>query len=392
MIYKKIFLHKGKEISLQRRHPWIFSGAISRKEGEPRDGDVVEVFTHRGEYLATGFYASGSIAVRIISYRQEPVDEGFWHKKISDAWEYRKSLSVLSGSTNCCRIFFGEGDGVPGLVLDYFDGHVVMQAHTYGVFLQREPIAAAIGRTLGDSLRSIYDKSAETLGKPFGAEAVNGALFGEPPTEVVVKENGHQFAVDMAGGQKTGFFLDQRDNRQLLGSYCRQKDVLNTFSYTGGFSVYAAAAGAAKVVSVDVSKPAIDLCDRNIALNGLHNHEGIAADTFDFLKDKKDQFDVIVLDPPAFAKSRDSKHNAVIGYKRLNALAMRQIRKGGIIFTFSCSGVVDKFLFYNTITAAAMEAGRNVRILKYLNQPADHPVIPFFPEGEYLKGMVLRID
>jgi 23S rRNA (cytosine1962-C5)-methyltransferase len=391
MKYRKITLLKGKEFSLQRRHPWIFSGAISQKDKDLKDGEIVEVFSAKGEFLCTGYYANGSIAVRIITFEQEQIDGAFWKKKIGAAWSYRKDIGILNNLTNCCRLFFGEGDGIPGLVIDYFDGHVVLQAHSYGVFLQKEQITAALKEVLGLELKSVYDKSAETLGKQFTGETNNQFLFGESPAEVIIKENGHKFIVDMASGQKTGFFIDQRDNRELLGKYSKGKTVLNTFSYTGGFSVYAAAAGATKVVSVDVSKPAIELCNRNIELNGLTNHEGVAADTFDYLKENKDQFDVIVLDPPAFAKSRDSKHNAVIGYKRLNSTAIRLIKKGGIIFTFSCSGVVDKFLFYNTITAAALEAGREVRILQYLTQPADHPVTPFFSEGEYLKGMVIRV-
>lgn len=351
----------------------------------------MEVYDASGAYLATGFYASGSFAVRVVSFSKRDIDLQFWTDRLNMAWSYRQSLQILDTHTNCCRLFFGEGDGVPGLVLDYFDGHVVMQAHTYGVYVQRQHIAEALRQVLGEHLKSIYDKSAETLGKSFAGTAQNEFVFGEGPAELIIKENGQQFLVDIAGGQKTGFFLDQRDNRALLGRYSKNKNVLNTFSYTGGFSVYAAAAGAGKVVSVDVSKPAIDLCDRNIALNHLHNHEGHVGDTFEFLKDKKDLFDVIVLDPPAFAKSRDSKHNAVIGYKRLNATAMKNSKSGGLIFTFSCSGVVDKYLFYNTINAAAMESGREVRILQYLSQPSDHPVSPFFPEGEYLKGMVLRV-
>ena len=391
MTYKRIVLHKGKEFSLQRRHPWIFSGAIAKKDEGLQDGEIAEVYSSKNEYLATGYYANGSIALRIISFEKRSINHEFWLDTLSKAWDYRRSLGILDGQTNCCRIFFGEGDGVPGLVLDYFDGHVVMQAHAYGVYLQKDNIAAALLQVLGGAAKSLYDKSAETLGRQFAPQAANGFLHGSAEAEIVVKENGHAFLVDIAGGQKTGFFLDQRDNRALLGSYSAGKSVLNTFSYTGGFSVYAAAAGAHKVVSVDVSKPAIELCNRNMELNGLKNHEGFAVDTFEFLKDQGDQFDLIVLDPPAFAKSRDAKHNAVIGYKRLNTLAMKQIRRGGVIFTYSCSGVVDKFLFYNTITAAAYESGREIRILQYMNQPADHPVTPFFPEGEYLKGMVLKV-
>lgn len=391
MNYPQIILNKGKEFSMQRRHPWVFSGAIAKKDANLQDGDLVEVYSNKNEFLAIGYYAGGSIAVRIISFEKTTIDEQFWFEKINKAYLYRKHLSILNENTNVCRLFFGEGDGVPGLILDYYDGHVVLQAHSYGVYLQKDNIVKAIQSTLGSSLKSIYDKSAETLSKHFSGITTNGFLVGGQE-EIIVKENKHLFKIDFINGQKTGFFIDQRDNRKMLADYCKDKTVLNTFSYTGGFSVYAAAAGAKSVHSVDVSEPAIRLCDQNIELNKCHNHESFAVDTFEFFKDKKDTYDVIVLDPPAFAKSRDSKHNAVIGYKRLNTLAMKLIKANGIIFTFSCSGVVDKMLFYNTITSAALESGRNIKILHYLYQPADHPVTPYFPEGEYLKGMVLWVE
>ncbi|MCC6372684.1 MAG: class I SAM-dependent rRNA methyltransferase [Bacteroidia bacterium] len=392
MNYPQIILGKGKEFSLQRRHPWVFSGAIAKKDANLQDGETVEVFSNKNEYLATGYYAGGSIAVRIISFEQRPIDAGFWLDKIKKAWDYRSHLNLLNETTNVCRLFFGEGDGVPGLIIDYYNGHAVLQAHSWGVYLQKDNICEAIKSVLGNNLISIYDKSAETLSKHHSEKTTNGFLFGNLEGDLVVKENGHLFKIDFINGQKTVFFIDQRNNRQLLGQYCKGKQVLNTFSYTGGFSVYAAAAGASHVDSVDVSQSAIDLCNHNMTLNNLGNHTGIALDTFDFLKDKKDQYDVIVLDPPAFAKSRDSKHNAVQAYKRLNVLAMKLIKKNGILFTFSCSGVVDKFLFYNTITSAALECGRNIKVLHYLNQPPDHPVTPYFSEGEYLKGMVLWVE
>ena len=392
MNYSKITLHKGKEFSLQRRHPWVFSGAIAKKESNLEDGATVEVFSSKNEYLATGYYASGSIAVRIISFEQCPIDEAFWFNKIEKAWHYRNNLGILNIDTTVCRLFFGEGDGVPGLIIDYYDGHAVLQAHSWGVYLQKDNICEALKKVLGITLKSIYDKSAESLSKHHSGKTENGFLFGTLTSDLVVKENGHVFKIDFINGQKTGFFIDQRNNRKLLGEYSKGKTVLNTFSYTGGFSVYAAAAGALQVDSVDVSQSAIDLCNHNMALNNLSNHQGFALDTFEFFKDKKNQYDVIVLDPPAFAKSRDSKHNAVQAYKRLNVLAMKLIKNNGIIFTFSCSGVVDKFLFYNTITSAALECGRNIKVLHYLNQPPDHPVTPYFSEGEYLKGMVLWVE
>lgn len=391
MNYPQIILNKGKEFSMQRRHPWVFSGAIAKKDANLQDGDLVEVYSSKNEFLAIGYYAGGSIAVRIISFEKTNIDEGFWFDKISKAWNYRQHLGILNEKTNVCRLFFGEGDGVPGLILDYYAGHVVLQAHSWGVYMQKENIVNAIKKTLGTTLKSIYDKSSETLSKHHTSKTENGFLFGEEE-EIIVKENNHLFKIDFINGQKTGFFIDQRDNRQLLSEYCKDKNVLNTFSYTGGFSVYAAAAGATSVHSVDVSESAIQLCDKNIELNNCKNHQSFAVDTFDFFKDKRDTYDVIVLDPPAFAKSRDSKHNAVIGYKRLNTLAMKLIKANGILFTFSCSGVVDKMLFYNTITSAALESGRNIKILHYLYQPADHPVTPYFSEGEYLKGMVLWVE
>jgi len=391
MNYPQITLNKGKETSPLRFHPWIFSGAIAKKDANINEGDIVEVYSAQKQYLGTGYFAVGSITIRIISFTQTVIDENFWVEKITKAYNYRNSVNILNENTNVCRLFFGEGDGASGLIMDYYNGHVVFQSHSWGIYLQKENIVAALKKVLGNSLLSIYDKSAETLPKQFSEKAQNGFLFGSAE-EVLVKENGHRFKIDFVNGQKTGFFVDQRENRKLLADYCKDKVVLNTFSYTGGFSVYACAAGAKTVHSVDVSKPAIELCNKNIELNGFKNHESYAEDTFDFLHAKKDVYDVIVLDPPAFAKSRDAKHNAVQGYKRLNATALKLIKPGGILFTFSCSGVVDKSLFFHTITAAAIEARRNVKVLHFLSQPADHPVIPFFPEGEYLKGMVLWVE
>ncbi|MBK9283647.1 MAG: class I SAM-dependent rRNA methyltransferase [Sphingobacteriaceae bacterium] len=391
MTYPKITLHKGKETSPLRRHPWIFSGAMHKKEGEINEGSIVEIYSAQNAYLATGYFANGSIAIRILSFKQVEIDKTFWIEKISKAKLYRALLPIQNENTNVYRLFFGEGDGAPGLIIDNYNGHLVIQAHSYGIYLQRQTIAEALQEVFGSSLKSIYDKSAETLPKQFAPEAVNGFIVGAQE-EVLVKENGHIFKIDFVNGQKTGFFIDQRENRKLLAKYSQGKTVLNTFSYTGGFSVYAAKNGATQVESIDISKTAIDLCNKNIELNNCKNHSSYAIDTFEFLKDKKDLYDIIVLDPPAFAKNRDSKHNAVQAYKRLNATALKLIKTNGLLFTFSCSGVVDKFLFYNTITASAIESGRNVKILHYLNQPADHPVIPFFPEGEYLKGMVLWVE
>lgn len=390
-MYSKIILNKGKEVSPLRLHPWIFSGAIKVKDAGLKDGDLVEVFSFENKYLCTGYYAGGSIAIRIISFQQVAIDEHFWFEKINKAYQYRMQIGLITEQTNVYRLFFGEGDGVPALIIDNYSGHIVIQSHNIGVYLQRDSIVTAIKKVLGTHLKSIYDKSSETISNKNNITISNEFLFGNAENAVVL-ENGIKFLVDWSRGQKTGFFIDQRDNRKLLGQYSKGKSVLNTFSYTGGFSVYAALAGAKLVHSVDVSAPAIEIGNKNAELNKITNHGSFIEDTFDFLKDKKDIYDVIVLDPPAFAKSRDAKHQAVNGYKRLNALAMKQIKSGGIIFTFSCSGVVDKYLFYNTVTAAAMESKRNIKILHYLNQPADHPVLPYFPEGEYLKGMVLWVE
>ena len=390
-MYSKIILNKGKEQSLLRLHPWVFSGAIKSKEAGLKDGDLVEVFSFENKFLGTGYYANGSIAVRLISFKQVEINDDFWFEKINKAYQYRLALGLINEHTNVYRLFFGEGDGVPALVIDNYNGHIVLQAHNIGVYYQREKIVNALKKVFGNALKSIFDKSSETISQKNNVSIKNEFLFGDANNTVVL-ENDVKFLVDWSIGQKTGFFIDQRDNRKLLGSYSKGKTVLNTFSYTGGFSIYAALAGAKTVHSVDVSASAIAIGDKNAELNGLTNHQSFVEDTFDFLKDKKDVYDVIVLDPPAFAKSRDAKHQAVNGYKRLNALAMKLIKQNGIIFTFSCSGVVDKFLFYNTVTAAAMEAKRNIKILHYLNQPADHPVTPYFPEGEYLKGMVLWVE
>lgn len=386
-----ISLHKGKEQSLLRKHPWVFSGAIKIKEKDLKDGDLVEVQAANGDFLGIGYYANGSIAVRIISFEKCEINQDFWNDKITKAYQYRLSLGLDGAENNVFRLFFGEGDGVPSLIVDYYDGHVVIQAHNIGVYRQLEFITQAIKNELGKKLKSIYNKSADTISNKAGFEIKNESLYGEDLDTIVI-EHGIKFKVNWYKGQKTGFFIDQRENRKLLAQFVKDKMVLNTFAYTGGFSVYAGLAGAKEIHSVDVSEPAINLANENAALNNLSNHKGFVEDTFDFLKDKKDVYDVIVLDPPAFAKSRSAKHQAVNGYKRLNALAMKQIKKGGILFTFSCSGVVDKYLFYNTITAAAIESNRNIRILHYLNQPADHPVSPFFSEGEYLKGMVLWVE
>ncbi|HWY10188.1 MAG TPA: class I SAM-dependent rRNA methyltransferase [Bacteroidia bacterium] len=387
----KIILRNDKEHSLLRFHPWVFSGGIKIKD-DLLDGELVEVYSAKQQFLGVGHYQNASISVRLISFTPVEINEEFWFNKINKAYQYRLDLGILNENTNVCRLIFGEGDGLPGLIIDYYDGNIVFQAHSIGMHMNRQNILEALQSAFGVNLKSVYDKSSETLPKQYASSIRNEYLLGSVGEKVVVKENNCKFIIDWENGQKTGFFVDQRDNRLLLSKYSKNKAVLNTFSYTGGFSVYAALAGAKLVHSVDSSVPAIELSKQNAALNNITNHEGFSEDVFDFLKDKDNVYDVIVLDPPAFAKSRDVKHNAVKGYIKLNALALKKIKPGGILFTFSCSGVIDKMLFYNSIAAAAIEAKRNVKVVHYLYQPADHPVIPFFPEGEYLKGMVLWVE
>lgn len=392
-LYPQLVLHNGKELPLQRFHPWVFSGAIKQSDSDIQDGDVVEVYSAKHQFLGMAQYQKGSITGRIISFSKQKIDVDFWTKKIEKAYQYRIFLNLANNPyTNVYRLIFGEGDGLPGLILDYYNGHVVFQAHSIGMHKARLDITEALKNVFSDRLKSVYDKSSETLPANYASGLKNEYLFGNCNDELVVLENDTKFYIDFINGQKTGFFIDQRDNRELLGKYSKGKRVLNTFSYTGGFSMYAAKNGCEIIHSVDASAKAIDLCAKNAVLNGVNNHEGFAADTFDYLKDHGKNYDIIILDPPAFAKSRDVKHNAVIGYKRLNAMALQNIKKGGILFTFSCSGVVDKQLFYNTVTAAAIESRRNMKLLHTLSQPADHPIIPNFPEGEYLKGLAFYVE
>ncbi|GGF99385.1 class I SAM-dependent rRNA methyltransferase [Pontibacter amylolyticus] len=395
MPYTKLYLAKGKEHSLKRFHPWVFSGAIKRIEGtEPEEGDTVEVYSNQREFLGIGHWAPGSIAVRVFSFEQVEPDYTFWKSKVQQAYDYRKRLGLVDNPhTDVYRLVYAEGDGVPGLIVDVYKDTAVIQTHSVGMYSVREHVAKGLQEIYGPHLKAVYDKSAESLPAKSPVQAVNGYLFGESSGGVIATENEHQFFVDWESGQKTGFFIDQRENRELLARYVKDKTVLNTFCYTGGFSVYALNAGAKEVHSVDVSKKAIELTIKNGQLSQAPDrHEAFAVDTFEFLKGKEDRYDVIILDPPAFAKSQKVRHNAVMGYKRLNAEAMKRIKPGGILFTFSCSQVVDKYLFNNTVMAAAIEAGRSIKIMHHLSQPADHPISIFHPEGEYLKGLVLFVE
>lgn len=392
MEYPKIILKPGKEQSLKRFHQWLFSGAIKNIEGEVQDGDVVEVFSSHHEYLGTGHYQAGSIAVRIFSFEQIVPTIDFWKSKIQTAYLVRKQSGLADNPhTNAYRLLFAESDGMPGLIIDFYNGTAVLQSHSIGMHLIKSEIVEALKAVLGDKVKAVYDKSEET--KQGKSPMQNSYLYGKPETNEVL-ENGNKFYIDWEGGQKTGFFIDQRENRELLARYSKDKSVLNLFCYTGGFSVYAMNAGAKEVHSVDSSKKAIELVDKNILLNNnnLFAHQSFTEEVFEFLKGKENRYDVIVLDPPAFAKHQNVKHNAVMAYKRLNTEAIQQVKPGGILFTFSCSQVVDKYLFNSTIMSAAIQAGRKVRILHHLSQAPDHCINIFHPEGEYLKGLVLHVE
>lgn len=395
MSYKKVFLKPGKEESLKRFHPWIFSGAIARVEGEPEEGEVVDVYTSKKEFIACGHFQIGSIAVRVLSFRQEPIDHAFWVRRLQVAKDLRCALGVLGNpQNNTYRLVHGEGDNLPGLIIDVYDHTAVMQAHSAGMHLDRMAVAEALEEVMGDVIQHIYYKSETTL--PFKADLLateNGFLKGGSP-ENVAMENGLKFHVDWLKGQKTGFFVDQRENRALLERYAKGRNVLNMFCYTGGFSFYAMRGGANLVHSVDSSAKAIDLTNENVSLNfpGDTRHQAFAEDAFKFLDRMGDQYDLIILDPPAFAKHRDALRNALRGYTKLNAKAFEKIRPGGILFTFSCSQVVNKQDFRNAVFTAAAQSGRSVRILHQLTQPGDHPVNIYHPEGEYLKGLVLYVE
>ena len=392
----QIYLHRGKEESLLRRHPWVFSGAIdyvkAESEEEIAEGAVVDVFGKSGDFLARGHFQIGSIAVRVLSFRQEEIDAAWWRDRIAAAYALRRTLGLTdSGETTCYRLVHGEGDSLPGLVVDVYGTTAVVQCHSVGMYRSRLQIADALLACFGSRITAVYDKSSQTV--PFNARlgAVDGYLRGAASVPLTVRENGLRFLVNWEAGQKTGFFLDQRENRELVRRYAAGRTVLNTFCYTGGFSVYALAGGAVEVCSVDSSERAVALADENVRLNfgPEAKHTSLAADAVEHLRDIGDRYDLIILDPPAFAKHHKVLGNAMQGYRRLNARAIAQIRPGGILFTFSCSQAVSKELFRTTVFSAAAQAGRRVRILHQLTQPADHPINIYHPEGEYLKGQVL---
>ena len=394
MAYKKVYLKAGKEESLKRFHPWVFSGAIARIEGEPEEGEIVDVYTSKKEFIACGHFQIGSIAVRVLTFRQEEINLDFWKHRLEVALDLRRSLNLVDNpENNTYRLVHGEGDNLPGLIIDVYGQTAVMQAHSAGMHVYRMEIAEALSEVMGDIVQHIYYKSETTL--PFKADLgpENGFIKGGSPENVAL-ENGLKFHVDWLKGQKTGFFVDQRENRHLLERYSKGRNVLNMFCYTGGFSFYAMRGGANLVHSVDSSAKAIDLTNQNVELNfpGDERHQAIAEDAFKYLDRMGDQYDLIILDPPAFAKHRDALRNALRGYSKLNAKAFEKIKPGGILFTFSCSQVVDKKDFRNAVFTAAAQSGRSVRILHQLTQPGDHPVNIYHPEGEYLKGLVLYVE
>ena len=389
----KIVLKSGKDQSVYRRHPWIFSGAIKKIYGDPGEGDLVQVFNNKDEQLAVGHYQPGSIAVRILEFGSTEIDDSFWLKRISDALALRRQLGLEnSAMTNVYRLVNAEGDGLPGLIIDYYNGHIVLQVHSSGMYRNIKSIVTALEKLYDQRIVTIFDKSESTM--PFKSPLVvkNSFLSGNTTTTSIL-ENGLKFRVDWIDGQKTGFYIDQRENRQLLKQYSEDKEVLNLFCYSGGFSVYALSGHARRVHSVDSSAKAIELVNENIAMNFPDaEHESYVDDSFKFMARIKNAYDIIILDPPAFAKHQNVLHNALQGYKRLNQIALEQIRSGGILFTFSCSQVVSKENFRKSVFAAAANAKRNVRILHQLTQPGDHPVSIFHPEGEYLKGLVLHVE
>ncbi len=390
----KIILKKRRDQAVRRFHPWIFSGAIYKIEGKPQDGELVEVYAANNDFLAIGHYHDGSIAVRIISFQQTPINASFWKEKIESAYDYRLRIGLINNNnTNCYRLLHAEGDGLPGLIVDIYNRTAVVQCHSIGMYHSRFKISNAIKSIFEDEIESIYLKSENTLPRNFANNIQDEHLYGSNESGIVL-ENDLRFQVDWINGQKTGFFLDQRDNRQFLSDFVLDQTVLNAFCYSGGFSVYALNAGAKMVHSIDISSNAMSLTEKNIALNGqfANKHRSYTADVMQFLKDSTQKYEIIVVDPPAFAKSKNKRHNAIQAYKRLNILALKRLTHGGILFTFSCSQVVDRQLFYDTIVAAAIEAKRKVRVLRHLSQPADHPVNLFHAEGAYLKGLILYVE
>ena len=392
---KRIILQKGKEKSLLRYHPWVFSGAVARHDKDITDGDIVEVYNYENQYLATGHYHNSSTCVKVFSFAQVEPDERFWTAKLEQALAYRRSLGLIDNpGTSAFRLVNGEGDFLPGLIIDWYNGNAVLQFHSYGMYRLRDTFVKALQSLFGDKVKSIYDKSSATLTDSNGQSPADQLLHGSFD-EVLVRENGVPFYIDIVNGQKTGFFLDQRENRHLVGTYAAGRDVLNLFCYSGGFSAYALAGGARHVDSVDISKRAIELTEKNIAEMGAacaERHRSYAENVFDFLENVPDEsYDVVVLDPPAFAKHHKVKEQGTKGYRNLNRLAMRKVRRGGFLFTFSCSQAISKEDFQTIVFSAAAMEGFPCRVVHHLEAGADHPVDIFHPEGSYLKGMLVQL-
>lgn len=392
-MYKTIKLRNGKDQSLKRFHPWIFSGAIARMDDGIAEGDIVRVVDFKEDFLAIGHYQIGSIAVRVLSFTDIEINDSFWFSRLDKALQARRACNIIRPDNNTYRLVHGEGDRLPGLIIDIYDNAAIIQAHSVGMHMQRKDIARQLRTLYGDKLTCIYYKSETTLPYKADLSEESGFLYGKA-SDVVATENGLKFYIDWLKGQKTGFFIDQRDNRSLIEKYSQGKKVLNMFCYTGGFSVYALRGGASVVHSVDSSERAIEMTNRNITLNfpDATNHEAYATDAFSYLRDMDNSYDLIVLDPPAFAKHKDALRNALKGYTRLNAKAMQKIKPGGILFTFSCSQAVSKDQFRLAVFTAAAQSHRFVRVLHQLHQPTDHPINIYHPEGEYLKGLVLYIE
>lgn len=393
-MYKNIYLKKGKDESLKRFHPWIFSGAVSHFDGDVEEGEIVRVISSQGEFIAVGMYQVGSIAVRVLSFRDITIDSNFWNARLKSAWKMRKAIGLVGrADNNTFRLVHGEGDNLPGLIIDCYGDTAVMQAHCVGIHLMRKDICDALVKAGEGTIANVFYKSETTLPYKADVEHENGFIYGSMGSDVAM-ENGLNFHIDWLKGQKTGFFVDQRENRSLLETYSKGRSVLNMFCYTGGFSVYAMRGEAKLVHSVDSSAKAVELTNKNIALNfpGDARHTAYCEDAFKFLDANDKTYDLIILDPPAFAKHRAALRNALKGYTRLNVKGLQRIKPGGILFTFSCSQIVTKENFRNAVLTAAVQAKRKVRILHQLHQPADHPINIYHPEGEYLKGLVLYVE
>jgi 23S rRNA (cytosine1962-C5)-methyltransferase len=390
----RIVLKSGKDQSLRRLHPWVFSGAIKKIYGPAREGEVVDLYDNKDEYLASGHFQEGSIAVRVLSFEAVEIDQQFWNQRVAGAWKLRARLGLVDNpNSNVFRWINAEGDGMPGLIVDYYAGTAVVQMHSIGIYRNLDGIVEALKKIGGENLHTIYNKSESTLPKKPGITNRSGFLLGEQSSGEVL-ENGYRFQVDWVEGQKTGFFIDQRENRSLVGSLAKGRKVLNMFGYTGGFSIYGMGGGARLVHSVDSSGRATDLTRENSELNypGDERHKAFAEDAFSYFGHMKEAYDLIILDPPAFAKHQNVLNNALQGYKRLNQRAFEAIAPGGILFTFSCSQAVSRENFRKSVFVAAANSGRRVRILHQLSQPPDHPVSIYHPEGEYLKGLVLEVE